>query len=103
MSEIINVDEKKYISLLKIFAGDQEWPKMTQNDSNEQKMLQNQWKSCQILWKLTKFSQLDEYLAPRVFEVRQKQNIIGPSTRRDLSISGTISWKETLFNSTFWT
>ena len=37
------------------------------------------------------FSQLAEYLAPRVFGVRQKQNILGLSTRRDLSISGTIS------------
>ena len=38
---------KKYTNLRKLFSIDKKFPKMTLNDSNEQKMLQNQSKSCQ--------------------------------------------------------
>ena len=51
---------------------------------NEQNLHQNQWKSCQILPKYQKHRQLADQIPLRLFRVRQKQNILGPSTQRDL-------------------
>ena len=50
----------------------------------EQNLLQNQWKSCQILPKYQKHRDTADQISLRVFRVRQKQNILGPSTQRDL-------------------
>ena len=66
---------------------------MVRNDekyAKRTKSAPNQWESCQILPKYLKHRATADQISLRVFRVRQKQNILEPSTRRDVFISAKI-------------
>ena len=62
-------DGKKYINWRIQISGDQKWSKMTQKHRIEQNLLQNHWKSCQILWKSPNFIKLPSTFLHEFFEL----------------------------------